>query len=192
MRDGAGTLRHYLLLVKNAIRSRTAASPRVAASPTGMIEVAAGPNLLNLCAGDHGRFRVGIGDANRQRALGPHDPDEDLSVLGRDRVRRVVRLDDRARRGDVAVDVGTAFPADLGQIGPDLAPLPPKRVALRAPGLLAREKRLAPRGVSAGEVGNDQGRRRRLRPAARVPRARSIAVASASCRSCPRPCGMTP
>ena len=151
-----------------------------------------GPNLLNLRAGDHGRFRVRIGDANRQRPSARTTPTSTCPSFVATVKRRVVRLDERARRGDVAVDLGAAFPADVGQIRPDLAPLPSKRMALRTSSSFARKKLLALGRVSAGEVGNHQRRRRRLAPAARVPRARRLAVAQAPCRTCLRRCGMRP
>ena len=74
----------------------------------------------------------------------------------------------------LAIDLSAAFLADLGQVGPDLAPLPPKRVALRAPGLIAGKERLAAPRVAAGEVRQDQGRRRRCRGRQAVPRATMI------------------
>ena len=173
--------------------SRTAASPSIAASPTGMIDVPLG----RICA-IFARRSPWISRSCRSRGL-RRDPrrgrrPQHLSILGRDRVGGVVRLDRGTGRGDAAIDVGAAFLADLGQVWPHLAPLPPERVALRAPGLLAREKRLASRSVAAGEVRQDQ-RCCRPRPrAARVPRAgsRVRVPASVPSRSCPWPVGRKP
>ena len=74
--------------VKNAIRSRTAASPRAPVRPTGMIEFALGRICSISMARDQRGVGVGIGDPDRVGPFGTDDPNDDLSVLGRHRIRQ--------------------------------------------------------------------------------------------------------
>ena len=123
--------------------------------------VRTGTDLVDLLARYQRGMGVGIGNPDRVSPFGMDDPDDDLAALGRHGIRSKFRIDRGTGRRDGAVNLGAALLADLGQVGADLAPLPPERVALRAAGLLAAKDRLTASGVAAGEVGDDQGRRRR-------------------------------
>src|SRR5271156_5579637 len=86
-----------------------------------------------------------------------------MTVPGRDRIRSVLGLNRRTRFGDGAIDFGSTLSGDLGQVGPDFAPLPPEGMALRAPGLFSIKDFLPAYSIAAGQVRDDQGRRDRRR-----------------------------
>ena len=142
------------------MRSRTAESPRAAANPGGMIEVALGRISWILSRRTVVVLRVRIGDPDAVGPLGPGDAGKHLSVPGCHGVGGEIGLDDRARCRDAAIDVGRALGGDIREVRADQAALTSERVALGASRLVTAEDCPTPFRISASQVRHCDGRRR--------------------------------
>ena len=141
-------------VVRKAMRSRSFCSPITPASPTGITDVATGRNSSISARGTTVTFGLGVGNANRVGPSAADRTDENAAILHRHGVGHEIRVNPRARLGDVAINLLAIVSGKTREVWSDVAPFATNLVTARTLRIVAREYDRALARVAPGEVGN--------------------------------------